>query len=232
MIKYAVIKVGTIPASKKDVANIRTTFLNTIKFNIGGHFYTFAEWEHGILRGNLKSSSHNGNIAVPFSKFDPRLQYVVSISDPRVLFCLVTNQGPGSCPEIGKYTADNLDEELTLTAECFCEKDCNFTLDVKKHELHLSKLFSTYRSEFVKDKNFLPHLISKYARGTKKKLLDTMIENGKAIKIVDIPIDWRVPHCSESYMFDVENLKLNESKGGGLLSSLSPKKSPTKKLTI
>jgi hypothetical protein len=232
MIRYAIIKVGTIPASRKDVTTLRTTFLNAMKFNIGGHFYTFSEWEHGFLRGNMKTSSHNGSIAVPFSKFDPRLQYVVTISDPRVLFGLMTNHGPGSCPEIGKYTADNLDEELTLTAECFCEKDCNFTLDVKKHELHLSKLFSTYRGEFVKDKRFIPHLISKYARGTKKKLLDAMIEDGKAIKIVDIPIDWRASYCSESYVFDMENITVNESRGGGLLGGLSPKKSPNKKITI
>lgn len=229
MIKYAIVKVGTIPASKKDASSIRTTFLNMLKFNIGGHYYSFTDWEHGILRGNMKSS---GNIAAPFSKFDPRLQYAVTISDPRVLFCLLTNQGPGSCPELGKYTAENLDEELTLTAECFCEKDCNFTLDVKKHELHLSKLFSTYRSEFIKDKQFLPHLISKYARGTKKKLLDAMIEDGKAIKVVDIPIDWRASFCSESCVFDMENIKLIESRGGGLLGSLSPKKSPAKKITI
>lgn len=232
MINYAMIKVGSIPASRKDVTNIRATFLNVIKFNIGGHLYTFSEWEHGILRGNMKSSSLNGNIAVPFSKFDPRLQYVVSISDPRILFCLVTNHGPGSCPEIGKYTADRLDEELTLAAECFCEKDCNFTLDVKKHELHLSQLFSKYRTDFVKDKRFIPQLMSKYARATKKNLLDTMIEDDKVVKIVDIPIDWRASFCSESYVFALENIKLNVSKGGGLLGSLSPKKSPKKIYTI
>ena len=231
MIKYAIIKLGTIPASKKDVTQIRTSFLNTIKFNVGGHFYTFVEWEHGILRGNMKASSHNGNIAVPFSKFDPRLQYIVTVTDPRVLLCLLTNQGPDSCPEFGKYSAEDLDEELAITAECFCEKDCNFTLDAKKSELHLSKIFSTYRSEFVKDKSLLPHLLSKYARGLKKKLLDAMIESGKPIKIVDIPIDWRASHCTESYVFDMENLKLNEVKGG-FLGNFSPKKSPTKKLTI
>jgi Protein of unknown function, DUF547 len=232
MIKYATVKVGAISPLPKDVSTLRAAFFNTITFNIGGHYYTFAEWKHGFLRGNVKSP-RNGITLVPFSKADPRAQHVVSIPDPRVLLCLATNHGPGGCPELGTYTTDNLDEELTISAESFCANDCNVRIDVKKRELHLSNIFSMNRNAFATEKNSLPLFISKYTRGSKKNALDAMIEDGKAIKIVDIPLDWRTLYCTERYLFDVESLNLDETKGssGGFLK-LSPRKSIIKKLPM
>jgi hypothetical protein len=227
MIKYATIKLGIVTATK-NTSVARTIFLASIKFNIGGHYYSFQEWEHGILRGNVKSPQ---GIAAPFARNDPRLNFVVTNSDPRILFSLCTNHGPTSCPEFGKYSASNLDDELTITAACFCEKDCNLLIDVKKRELHVSKLFTLYKNEFVKDKNFLPHLILKYVHGMKKKELDTMIEDGKAIKVIDIPLDWRTSYCSEGHVFDPDQLKMEQTKGMGILN-ISPRKSPEKKPTI
>lgn len=189
MIKYATVKLGTV-SGKNPVA--RAVFLSSVKFNIGGHFYSFNDWEHGNLRGNVKPPH---GLAVPFDKNDPRLHFIVSASDPRVHFALSTNHSPGSCPAYGKFTAKNLDDELTIAAACFCEDDCNIRIETNKRELHVSKIFSLYKRDFVKDPKFLPHLLSKYMLGMKKRVLDTMLDDGKSIKVVDIPLEWSTPHC-------------------------------------
>ena len=222
MIKYATMKLGVLP-QKNPVA--RAVFFSSVKFNIGGHLYSFNDWEHGILRGNMKPPH---GLAAQFEKDDPRLHLIVSKSDLRVHFCLSTNHGPGSCPAFGKFSAKNLDSELTIAAACFCEDDCNLRIDSGKRELHVSKIFSLYKRDFVKDPKFLPHLLLNYMHGMKKRHLGSMVEDGKAIKVVEIPLEWTASHCSGGLTFDPEVLKVDQTRGlSGFMSS--PRKSPVPK---
>jgi hypothetical protein len=222
MIKYATLKLGEIPA--KNLA-ARAVFFSSVKFKIGGHFYSFHEWEHGILRGNTKPPH---GLAVPFDKNDPRLHFVVSKPDPRVHFCLSTNHGLGSCPAFGKVSAGNLDKELSIAAACFCEVDCNVKVDSNKREIHVSKIFSLYKKDFVKDPKFLPHLLSKYMHGMKKRVLDTMLEDGKPIKVVEIPLEWTPSYCLGGPTFNPEMLKMEQSRGLSNLIPISRKNSSPK----
>jgi hypothetical protein len=223
MIRYASLKLGVLPV-KNSVA--REVFFSSVKFNIGGYMYSFLDWEHGILRGNVRAPQ---GIAAPFGRDDHRLTFVVSNSDPRVHFCLCTNHGASSCPAFGKFSASNLDEELSIAAASFCEEDCNIRIDKNKRELHVSKILTSYKNDFVKDTKFLPHLLSKYMQGMKKRILVSMLEDGKAIKVVEMAKDWTTPHCSGGLPFDPEMLKMEQTRGLASMLPGSPQKSPVRK---
>jgi Protein of unknown function, DUF547 len=54
MLKYAHLKLGQAPFGNKAA---QTAFFALIKFDVGGHLFSFNDWEHGILRGNVKSKT-------------------------------------------------------------------------------------------------------------------------------------------------------------------------------
>ena len=232
MMQYAILKIGAPDTKEK---NSRLEFVSEIKFNVGGYLYSFYEWEHGILRGNSKGSSCDGVLpsSIPFGRKDPRIAFCVTNPDPRIHFAL--NHGTSSCPSIRTYSATNIDEELTIATKSFCEKDSNLRFHESKLELHVSKIFTWYRSDFVSDAKLLPQWIFNFTHGSTQQQLDFVFENkngGKTIKVVDAPFDWS-SKSSRVYgvlSFDVENLKMN--KGRAHLSALFPKSSVSKSREI
>lgn len=226
MIEFACLKMGVLPADN-EVA--RDTFYSSIKFNIGGHLYSFKEWEHGILRGNAKAPYGS---YVPFAQKDPRYQFVVKQPDPRIHFAL--NCGTSSCPPVYRYSAENLNDELAVAATSFCEDDRNVNIDHTKCEILVSKIFYWYRGDFADKSSNLPKLLSSYMQGTKKQTLDLMLDNvvkKSNVKVVFLPQDWSPSTCAGAIAFDPEMLK-TERKGRGmlnLLSAVSPMRSPSKR---
>lgn len=213
MIKYAFLKVGVVPAKN---AAARATYYSSVKFNIGGHFYSFNDWEHGILRGNAKApNSHTA----PFGKKDPRLQSIVQTPDPRLHFGL--NRGTRSCPPVHRFSAEHLPEELDIVAASFCEDDAHVKFDKTKREVHVSKLFGWYRADFTDHEKHLPRLISGYImKGVKHQSLDRALDDGKGqLKVVFMPYDWSSTNSVGALTFDPEILK-NEVRGG--IRSLLP----------
>jgi len=78
--RHAFMKVG-IPNG----ALGRSSFFNSVGYDIGGLFYNFSELENGILRGNKKAP---GQFSVPFADRDPRKKLVLEKADPRIHFAL------------------------------------------------------------------------------------------------------------------------------------------------
>lgn len=180
MITYASIKLG-VPETNMT----RHAFFTNVTFNIGGKIYSFQDWEHGILRGNRKAPH---GLSSPFSRSDSRRVLAVNDPDYRVHFGL--NCGAKSCPPVNQYTDDNLDEELRIVAESFCEDDDNVTFDADKGEVQLSKIFQWYRSDFADNNAELLRVVKKHLRGTKRQTLDKMIDKKGAIKVTYKPYDW------------------------------------------
>jgi Protein of unknown function, DUF547 len=221
MIKYAFLKVGVVPAK---TTTARATFYSTIKFNVGGHLYSFQDWENGFLRGNAKAPH---GFVVPFGKTDPRYSFIVKMPDPRMHFAL--NCGARSSPPVNRFSVEHLDEELNLVAASFCEDDDNVKIDTNKREMHISKIFSWYRADFTDNANNLPQLLSSYMKGMKKQALDLMLNDGKgSVKVAYLQYDWSHNYSSH-LVFDAETLKADEAvRGIRNFIPGSPRKSPRK----
>lgn len=223
MMQYAIIKIG---APDPKVKNSRLEFFSEIKFNIGGYLYSLYEWEHGILRGNVKGSSSDGmsSSSVPFGRKDPRIAYCVASPDPRIHFAI--NHGTNSCPSIRRYSAENIDEELKFAVKSFCETESNVRFDEGKLELHVSKIFTWYRSDFVNDAKLLPQWIFSYTHGPLQQRLELAFANkGKSIKVVEASFDWSMKSgwVYGALPFEIENFKM--SRGRNPLSGMIGKSS-------
>jgi hypothetical protein len=137
MVRFAFAKIG-IPETEQALQH----FNNNLKFKVCGHLFTLTEWANGILRGTSKPPKFDSN--------DPRATLALQTTDPRVV--LAMNSGPvinGSYSlPFCKYTAANLDKELAIAAQVFCDNDNNVMVD--KQDIKMSKVFEQYRSAFPK----------------------------------------------------------------------------------
>jgi hypothetical protein len=99
-----------IKSSVKEVIG----FFTRIKYIIGGYRFSPDDIEHGILRAN---SRHPGHPFRQFGPFDPKKNFSIDKTDPRINFALVC--GSRSCAPIKFYTPDKIDEELELATKNF-----------------------------------------------------------------------------------------------------------------
>lgn len=125
----------------KSLLKIRGAF-ERIAYVIGGHRYSLDDIEHGILRGNR---AHFLIPGVRFSRRDPRRQHALKQVDPRIHFALVC--GASSCPPIGIYQAERLDDQLDLAAGNFIQ---NGGVELYRDEgaIALSRIFQWYSPDF------------------------------------------------------------------------------------
>lgn len=105
---------------------------------IGGHRWSLDDIEHGILRGNRRNPFWPLG---PFSPGDPRQQYSLPL-DARVHFAL--NCGAKSCPPIGVYSAENLEQQLNLATAAYLHSEVEF----QGQALKLPRLLRWYQADF------------------------------------------------------------------------------------
>ena len=176
MIRYASVKVG-VPAS----ASTRSVFFDEVYVNIEGADFSLNDLEHGILRANAR---HPFQVLRSFGMTTGKQSLALTKPDPRVHFAL--NCGARSCPPIKKYTAANIDEELEVSAQAFCEQDDNVEVDLIDGTLTLSKIFSWYSSDFGSE---IPRVVAGYLSGKKKENLESLIDGGN-LKVKYFDYDW------------------------------------------
>ena len=127
--------------AKTSLWNIAGAF-ERIAYIIGGCRYSLDDIEHGILRGNKAHFLIGG---VRFARNDPRRQYIIERLDPRLHFALVC--GANSCPPIGIYQAEALDDQLDLAARNFIN-DGGVVIDKAEMTASLSRIFRWYSPDF------------------------------------------------------------------------------------
>ena len=199
MIKFAFMKVGIGSSSMN-----RSSFFTMVKFNIGGHLYSFQELENGILRGNRRAPY---SLSKPISKNDPRYQFVLKPEevDERIHFAL--NCGAKSCPPVKSFTTEGIEEELRIVAQAFAEDDGNCQVDVESRKLYLNKILSWYMVDFAATEEELPTKVVDYLRGEKKEQLQTMLDDDpKSISVKFMSYDWGT-NASDFQEFDAGNLQ-------------------------
>jgi hypothetical protein len=116
-------------------------FFRRAAYEVGGLRFSCDDIEHGILRGN------RGHLLIPgpqFAPSDPRRSWVMTPPDPRIHFAL--NCASRSCPPIGVYDANLVDQQLDQAAGNFINADV--AIDQKQGEVELSSIFRWYAGDF------------------------------------------------------------------------------------
>jgi hypothetical protein len=107
---------------------------------VGGMRYSADDIEHGILRANAGSPF----FGVPqFRRDDPRREFIVSRLDPRIHFAL--NCAARSCPPVGVYAVEHIDQQLDLAVLNFVN---NGGLRLSQNTVYLSPIFSWFAGDF------------------------------------------------------------------------------------
>ena len=89
-------------------------FYRRVGYRVGGAVLSADDIEHGILRGNAR---HGWLRRRRFGSRDSRLALMVYPVDPRIHFAITC--GAQSCPPVGAYRAEALDQQLDLAARNF-----------------------------------------------------------------------------------------------------------------
>jgi len=120
----------------------RGSFFKVEQINIGGHMFSFADIEHGILR----RSQHElflGYITRPFPS-DIEKMLRVEKRNWRIHFAL--NCGAKSCPPVAVYNIDRLHEQLELGTKKYLTQYTTYKKDEQTG--YVTSLFSWFRGDF------------------------------------------------------------------------------------
>jgi hypothetical protein len=140
--------------------------------------------EHGILRGNHRLPN---SLFKPFGKHDPRRRFALGKVDPRIHFALVC--ASSSCPPIEIYTAETLDEDLTLSGKTFLNAG-GVEIDRRGRRVRLSKVFKWYRDDFGKSQAERLRFVAPYLYDEESRRF--LEENAETVTVEYQPYDWRL----------------------------------------
>jgi hypothetical protein len=124
----------------------RIRFFVSDRVTVAGHDLSLNDIEHGLLRGSRSVLGLGYLPRLLPSRFE-RTHRVDSL-DPRIHFAL--NCGAASCPPIAAYSAERLDEELTLASESYLGSEVVYDLDSGRGRgvVRVPQLFLWYYGDF------------------------------------------------------------------------------------
>jgi len=102
---------GIIQLNIKNTVREVSGFFESVAYTINNLTFSLDDIEHGILRNNVKKHLLARR---PFSGSDPRKEFILGGPEPRIHFGLVC--GSKSCPPIGTYQEDKIDQQLDIAA--------------------------------------------------------------------------------------------------------------------
>jgi len=135
----AVIRFSRAPA--EDGARALAAFFRQAAYHVGGQRLSCDDIEHGILRANRGHPFYPGP---QFAADDPRRRWTFESVDPRIHFAL--NCASCSCPPIGVYRPERLDEQLDAATRNFVAQEVR--LDTDSRQVFLSSIFRWYLGDF------------------------------------------------------------------------------------
>jgi len=156
------------------------SFFQKAAYQVNGLRFSLTDIEHGVLRANRGFPYFPGP---HFASTDPRLEVVIKSFDPRIHFVL--NCASNSCPPIGVYAPEKIQDQLDLAARNFINSDLVGDPDLQK--ISISKIFRWYQNDFGGEPGILMFLL-KYIndQDTKRWISDNL----SSIQIQYHPYDW------------------------------------------
>ena len=122
--------------------NDRRNFFNEKQINIGGHLFSFADIEHGILR-HSQHPFFLGYFTRPFpDKIEKKLR--VSKRNYKIHFAL--NCGAKSCPPVAIFDVDKIEEQLFKSTEKYLNETTKYV--PSENTVYVTSLFSWFRGDF------------------------------------------------------------------------------------
>lgn len=132
----------------------RRSFFKKPFISIAGEKLSFANIEHGIIRGS-ECELCLGYIKRPFPpKWERKLR--VKKREPRVHFAL--NCGAKSCPPVAIYDGSKLDRQMDYMSKKYLTEHSKY--DDEKKNVEATSLFSWFRGDFKGKKGVLKMLAS------------------------------------------------------------------------
>lgn len=177
---------GVIDWNIRESVKERNGFFSRLKYTIGGHLFSLNDVEHGILRDNARPPYA---FFRPFRPGDPRLAFIVSPIDPRIHFTLVC--GSRSCPPIGFYTSERIEEQLDLATASFINSP-EVEILPSENLLRVSQIFRWYRRDFGGNRRATVEFILRYLDAGEKK--DFLEGHKEAVRIRYRDYDWSLNH--------------------------------------
>jgi hypothetical protein len=140
-------------------------FFMRVSYLVGGFRLSLDDIEHGVLRANRRRRFPPFR---PLARLDPRGALALDRVDPRIHFAL--NCGAQSCPPVGIYRAQAIDQQLDLAARNFTNQ--TVTLD-GAGRITCSKIFRWYRADFEEAGGLVPFLLRYLDDGPARRALTT-----------------------------------------------------------
>ncbi len=162
-------------------------FFQKAAYRVNGLRFSLTDIEQGVLRGN---SGFPYFPAPHFGPSDHRLEAVIQPFDLRIHFAL--NCASNSCPPIGVYTPEKIQEQLDLATRNFINSDLVINSDLKM--ISISKIFRWYQADFGGEQGILSFLL-KYIndQDTKRWILNNLTST----QIQYHPYDWGLNKISD-----------------------------------
>ena len=162
-----------------------TNFFTHIGYKIGDYTFSPDEIEHGVLRSNARPPYRVFSV---FRRNDPRRQFSLKPSDPRIHFALVC--GSRSCAPIRFYQANVIDEQLDTATRGFINSS-EVVILPEKNKMLLSQIFNWYIKDFNKHKDIFKFLLYYLNPDDKAKYL---AEHMDTIEVEYLFYDWNLNH--------------------------------------
>ncbi|MFO7962773.1 MAG: glycoside hydrolase family 15 protein [Desulfobacterales bacterium] len=175
---------GVIALGIRDSVKEIPQFFRRIQYRVDGMCFTPDDIEHGILRSNHRLPH---SVFKPFGRGDSRRRFVIGEVDPRIHFALVC--ASSSCPPIDIYTAENLDEALTVSGKTFLNAG-GIQVDRERRKVRLSRVFKWYGEDFGKTEAERLRFIAPYLHDESDQLF--LKEKADLVQVDYQPYDWRL----------------------------------------
>ena len=177
---------GVIDWNIRESVKEKNGFFTRLKYDIGGYLFSLNDIEHGKLRDNSRPPY---GLFKPFRRGDPRLPFTVTPMEPRIHFTLVC--GSRSCPPIGFYTSEQIEEQLELATASFINSQ-EVEIGPSENLLKISQIFRWYRRDFGGDRRAIIQFLLRYLDPGEKKIF---LENHKDSLMVRYrDYDWSLNH--------------------------------------
>jgi hypothetical protein len=164
------------------------SFFQKAAYLINGQRFSLLDIEHGVLRGNRGFPYFPG---LHFSSRDPRRAAVITPVDPRIHFTL--NCASKSCPPIGVYSPENIEEQLNMATSNFIFQDLE--LDSERKQILLSRIFRWYQVDFGGHPGIIAFLLK---HSQNPKTASFLEEHRKELQLLYHPYDWGLNQFSRN----------------------------------